>query len=228
MADPVQVLWISLIRYKTGLKPVLNNKYLKYSTVLSKPEFNSKFINRFDINQSKSTKETNAINIRIIESQHPRSPTATPIAPTTPSAPAPPATPSTTATPGAASSTSSETSDETQQGYIAALKDGFGFIETISHDKEIFFHFSNVESKPERLEVGLEVEYTVFNRDKGGKISAENVKLLRKGTISAITGKEEVLHGKVVRPLRSVNPDQTEYCGLIQFKNEDGSGNWNI
>jgi len=178
---------------------------------------------RFDINQSKSTKETNAINIRIIESQHPRSPTATPIAPTTPSAPAPPATPSTTATPGAASSTSSETSDETQQGYIAALKDGFGFIETISHDKEIFFHFSNVESKPERLEVGLEVEYTVFNRDKGGKISAENVKLLRKGTISAITGKEEVLHGKVVRPLRSVNPDQTEYCGLIQFKNEDGS-----
>lgn len=27
------------------------------------------------------------------------------------------------------------------QGFIAALKDGFGFIETISHDKEIFFHF---------------------------------------------------------------------------------------
>ena len=37
-----------------------------------------------------------------------------------------------------------------------------------------------MESKPERLEVGLEVEYTVFNRDKGGKVSAENVKLLRK------------------------------------------------
>lgn len=27
------------------------------------------------------------------------------------------------------------------QGFIAALKDGFGFIETINHDKEIFFHF---------------------------------------------------------------------------------------
>ena len=37
-------------------------------------------------------------------------------------------------------------------------------------------------------------------------------------------GKEEVLHGKVVRPLRSVNPDQNDYCGLIQVKNEDGSG----
>ena len=109
---------------------------------------------------------------------------------------------------------------EIQQGYIAALKDGFGFIETISHDREIFFHFSNVESKPERLEVGLEVEYTVFNRDKGGKISAENVRLLRKGTIPAMnpaSESSEVLQGKVVRPLRSVNPDQTEYCGLIKI-----------
>ena len=32
------------------------------------------------------------------------------------------------------------------------------------------------------------------------------------------------MHGKVVRPLRSVNPDQNDYCGLIQVKNEDGSG----
>lgn len=27
------------------------------------------------------------------------------------------------------------------QGFIAALKDGFGFIETMEHDKEVFFHF---------------------------------------------------------------------------------------
>lgn len=27
------------------------------------------------------------------------------------------------------------------QGFIAALKDGFGFIETKDHDKEVFFHF---------------------------------------------------------------------------------------
>lgn len=27
------------------------------------------------------------------------------------------------------------------QGFIAALKDGFGFIETVNHDREIFFHF---------------------------------------------------------------------------------------
>lgn len=27
------------------------------------------------------------------------------------------------------------------QGFIAALKDGFGFIETKEHDKEIFFQY---------------------------------------------------------------------------------------
>lgn len=30
---------------------------------------------------------------------------------------------------------------QVHQGFIAALKDGFGFIETIQHDKEVFFHF---------------------------------------------------------------------------------------
>ena len=36
---------------------------------------------------------------------------------------------------------------------MAALKDGFGFIETLQHDKEIFFHFSNIEGKGDKLEV---------------------------------------------------------------------------
>merc|ERR1719210_2644597 len=61
----------------------------------------------------------------------------------------------------------------THQGFIAALKDGFGFVETLTREKEIFFHFSNVEGKSDKLEGAM----------------------------------EEVLNGKVVRPLRSVNPD---------------------
>lgn len=27
------------------------------------------------------------------------------------------------------------------QGFVAALKDGYGFIETDTHDSEVFFHF---------------------------------------------------------------------------------------
>ena len=100
----------------------------------------------------------------------------------------------------------------------------FGFVETLTHEKEIFFHFSNVEGKTEKLEVGMEVEYTIFNREKGGKISAEGVKVLSKGSIPPLKASEEVLNGKVMRPLRSANPDQEDYCGLIHVKSEEGKG----
>lgn len=62
----------------------------------------------------------------------------------------------------------------------------------------------------------MEVEYCVYNREKGGKLSAEGVKVLSKGAIPAWEGKDDLLVGKVIRPLRSVNPDQDDYCGLIQ------------
>lgn len=32
-------------------------------------------------------------------------------------------------------------SSQVNQGFVAALKDGFGFIETVEHDREVFFHF---------------------------------------------------------------------------------------
>lgn len=51
-----------------------------------------------------------------------------------------------------------------QLGYIAAMKDGFGFLETSKHDKEIFFHFSNLNGNPDRLEVGAEVKYSIYSR----------------------------------------------------------------
>ena len=52
-----------------------------------------------------------------------------------------------------------------------------------------------------------------------GKVSAEGVKPLSKGSINKTPCKEEVLNGKVVR---SVNPDQSDYCGLIVAKSEEG------
>ncbi|XP_044733943.1 cold shock domain-containing protein E1 [Chrysoperla carnea] len=105
----------------------------------------------------------------------------------------------------------------THQGFIAALKDGFGFIETVQHDREVFFHFSNFEGDANTLELGQEVEYTLATRGSTGSCSsAENVKILPKGTIEMPIIDGEVLDGTVVRPLRSVNPDQSQYAGLIQ------------
>lgn len=34
---------------------------------------------------------------------------------------------------------------------------------------------------------------------------------------------EKVYNGFVIRPIRCINPDQPEYCGLIQMKLDDGS-----
>merc|ERR550539_2007822 len=169
------------------------------------PRVNDKV--QFNINQLKATKETNAVNIRIIERAQPTEKNVEP------------------SSPPREKKESQGRLGTPQRGYVAALKDGFGFIETLQHDKEIFFHFSNVEGKAEKLEVGQEVEYSIYSREKGGKVSAEGVKPLTKGSIpKAATKTDEVLNGKVVRPLRSVNPDQADYCGLIAHKDlNDGS-----
>lgn len=122
---------------------------------------------RFDINQNKATKETNAVNITIIESK----------------APKPPPPQQQQQQQSSTKSSNSEGNSNLNKkvhGYVAAIKDGFGFLETLSHDKEIFFHFSNVIGKAERLEVGQEVEYTVYNREKGGKLSAEGVREIKR------------------------------------------------
>ncbi|XDV49129.1 hypothetical protein PO909_018437 [Leuciscus waleckii] len=106
-------------------------------------------------------------------------------------------------------------------GYIATLKDNFGFIETSNHDQEIFFHYSEVCGDVDNMDLGDTVEYTL-SKGKGNKISAEKVT-----KVAAVNGVGEdvsntVFLGKVVRPLRSVDPSQTEYQGLIEIT-EDGA-----
>ncbi|XP_076302317.1 RNA-binding protein Unr-like [Lasioglossum baleicum] len=106
------------------------------------------------------------------------------------------------------------------QGFIAALKDGFGFIETVNHDKEIFFHFSNFEGDVNALEVGADIECKISSgngRGNGGCVAADYVKLVPRGSIPRPTPVSEVLDGTVIRPLRSANPDQAEYAGLIKI-----------
>uniref|UniRef100_A0A8B9KHB8 Cold shock domain-containing protein E1 n=1 Tax=Astyanax mexicanus TaxID=7994 RepID=A0A8B9KHB8_ASTMX len=107
-------------------------------------------------------------------------------------------------------------------GFIATLKDNFGFIETANHDQEIFFHYSEMCGNVDNLELGDAVEYTQA-KGKGNKISAEKVT-----KIPPVNGVGEdistnVLMGKVIRPLRSVDPSQTEYQGLIEVTEEGSS-----
>ncbi|KAJ0184096.1 hypothetical protein K1T71_000519 [Dendrolimus kikuchii] len=106
------------------------------------------------------------------------------------------------------------------QGFVAALKDGFGFIETADHTKEVFFHFSYLDGSPESLELGSEVEYTLgrMTSSGGGCASAEFVRALPRGTIPVAKPLEATLNGTVTRTLRALNPDQAQYSGMIQVE----------
>ena len=59
-------------------------------------------------------------------------------------------------------------------GYVATLKDNFGFIETASHDKEMFFYYSKFSGDIESLELGGIVEYSL-SKGEDNKVSAEKV-----------------------------------------------------
>lgn len=109
-------------------------------------------------------------------------------------------------------------------GFIAVLKENFGFIETLEHDQEVFFHFSNFIGNTSALELGHEVEYTLSTRtavNAGNCIPAENVKIIPKGSIPQPKILPALYNGLVLRPLRCINPDQPEYCGLVQVRNDN-------
>lgn len=117
------------------------------------------------------------------------------------------------------STSSPATSSIKYQGFVAVLKENFGFIETIQHDEEVFFHFSNFMGNSNSLELGQEVEYTLSKRNgsnSGNCLPAENVKILPRGSIPQPTVLDAAYNGVVTRPLRCINPDQDEYSGLIQ------------
>ncbi|XP_074640508.1 cold shock domain-containing protein E1-like [Tubulanus polymorphus] len=107
-----------------------------------------------------------------------------------------------------------------QNGFIATIKDSFGFIENGDHDKEVFFHFSAFDGDPNALELGDEIEYTLSR--KNSKVCAESIRKLPKGSVSPEELLPGVYEGKIIRPMRIINPDQDEYCGLVQLGHNDG------
>lgn len=115
--------------------------------------------------------------------------------------------------------------DTVYRGFIAVLKENFGFIETLDHDEEVFFHFSNFNGNPNWLELGQEVEYTLSPNGNttttGNCLPAENVRTLPKGSIQQPKVLDAIYNGIVARPLRCINPDQQDYSGLIEILNEN-------
>lgn len=107
-------------------------------------------------------------------------------------------------------------------GFVATLKENYGFIETADHEKEVFFHFSSVNGESNDLELGDELEYTLTR--KSSKVSAEHIRRLSKGSITPeeIVREKGIIQGRIIRPMRIVNPEQEEYSGLVQATDEEG------
>lgn len=88
----------------------------------------------------------------------------------------------------------------------------------------MFYCYSNFEGDTSSLDLGQEVEYILAPRGSNGSsgsgscCSAENVRTITRGSIPLPEGTGPLLNGTVARPLRSVNPDQNEYSGLIQVR----------
>lgn len=99
-----------------------------------------------------------------------------------------------------------------QNGYVCALKDSYGFIETEDHETELFFHFSEYEGDWRSLELGNCVKYAETRKSE--KQSAEKV-----CKVLSHVCKDEILptmyDGTVTRPMRTMDPEQDEYEGLV-------------
>jgi cold shock CspA family protein len=106
------------------------------------------------------------------------------------------------------------------RGFVAALKESFGFIENEEHQSEVFFHFTVFDGDSNELELGQEVEY--FFTVKNGKMSAEAVKRLPSKTIPREDVTSDVVSGVVIRSCRCLNPDQEYYPGLIRITSQSG------
>lgn len=104
------------------------------------------------------------------------------------------------------------------RGYVVALKETFGFIEEEDGQRELFFHYSVYDGNVEVLDMGQVVEYNASL--KNGKLTALSVRkaLVRKQP-DDVNG--EPLTGVVTRTVRTFNPEQNEYTGLIRVGDED-------
>ena len=51
--------------------------------------------------------------------------------------------------------------EKRETGVVAAIKEGYGFIRCAERDSRVFFHFSEVITTEEDIDINTEVEFTV-------------------------------------------------------------------
>uniref|UniRef100_H2Z8A0 CSD domain-containing protein n=1 Tax=Ciona savignyi TaxID=51511 RepID=H2Z8A0_CIOSA len=105
-------------------------------------------------------------------------------------------------------------------GWISTLKDTFGFIESLDHGSEIFFHYSEMQAPIEKYKGWLPCHLSHWNQSCFKSVD----KIFHTSWIEPSSNYVHHITGKVLKPLKSVNPTQTSYQGLIEYKETDESG----
>jgi len=107
------------------------------------------------------------------------------------------------------------------KGFICALKEKFGFIESELDSREVFFHYSELDGDPNELELGDEVQY--IETRKSEKRSAEKVTKVasnpnNNSCNTSFISKEDILpkvHDGVVTQAYNENEQCEGYIQLI-------------
>ncbi len=76
---------------------------------------------------------------------------------------------------------------------------------------------SAFDGDPSELTLGDEVEFSLSR--KVGKVSAEGLRKLQKGSVAPEDVAPEVIDGKILRCMRIVNPEQEDYPGIVEVDN---------
>lgn len=105
--------------------------------------------------------------------------------------------------------------EECQLGKVVLLKKEFGFIKRLGHASDLFFHFSEVDPKEEKLNVGDDIKFVV-RIDTEGRAHACNIRRVPAGSVQFEVLSEDYYHGVVIeKPAMSKSYEKSP--GVIDF-----------
>lgn len=113
--------------------------------------------------------------------------------------------------------------EKREQGVVASLKEGFGFVRCVERSVRLFFHFTEVLDTSREICVGDEVEFTVVQDPASSytntRLNAIRIKHLPVGTVQFETLVESGLEGVITReaPKSPVKSQERTEGGVISY-----------
>jgi hypothetical protein len=77
-----------------------------------------------------------------------------------------------------------ESKEKREQGVVSFVQANSGYLKSVNRDEEVMFRFNELEDYHEKIEVNLEVEFSVVIDNETGRLKAIKLKSLPKGTVS--------------------------------------------